>query len=242
MIQAVLMAGGKGTRLRPFTNILPKPLVPIGETSIIELVLRQLRHFGFDRILISVGHKAELIMAVIGDGGRLGVNVTYHYEAEPLGTIGSLRTMENLDDNFLVMNGDICTNLNFRELLRDHVASGATATVGTYARLEKIELGVLQIEGSERRIVGFEEKPTFRFLVSMGVNAFHRSVRELIPESRLFGFDDLMRVMIEKGVDVRSRLFAGEWHDIGRLDDYEEVIRLFEQNPGLYLPGGPPLA
>lgn len=115
-MQAVLMAGGKGTRLRPFTAVLPKPLVPIGDLSILEIVLRQLKHYGFKEIIISVGHKAELIMAVVGEGHRFGLKVRYYLEDKPLGTVGALARMENLDDNFLVMNGDICTDLNFMSL------------------------------------------------------------------------------------------------------------------------------
>lgn len=235
-MQAVLMAGGKGTRLRPFTAILPKPLVPIGEISILEMVLRQLRFYGFKNIIIAVGHKAELIMAVIGNGSRFGLDITYHYEEKSLGTIGALAYLNSLEDNFLVMNGDICTNLNFRKFLETHIKSNAAATVATYARREKIELGVLNVDESGRRIVGFQEKPTYDFLVSMGVNAFNRSIIDLIPKEKTFGFDDLMRKMLEMKIEIFSYRFDGLWHDIGRVDDYEKMLQDFNANSKVYLP------
>jgi len=237
-MQAVLMAGGKGTRLRPFTTILPKPLVPVGEIPILEMVLRQLRFYGFDRVCISVGHKAELVMAVIGDGKRLGLDVSYYHETQPLGTIGSLACIDDLEENFLVMNGDICTNLDFGEFLRAHVASGALATVSTFARREQIELGLVKVDGPDGKVVAFHEKPTYDFLVSMGVNAFQKTIRNLIPPARAFGFDALMLAMLDCGLDVRSRTFGGVWHDIGRVDDYDRMLQDFRDNPTVFLPEG----
>jgi NDP-sugar pyrophosphorylase family protein len=237
-MQAVLMAGGKGTRLQPFTAILPKPLVPIGDISILEMVLRQLQFYGFRKIIITVGHKAELVMAVVGDGNRFGIDIIYHNEEKPLGTIGALAYLEDLEDNFLVMNGDICTNLDFREFYNDHIKSGAMATIGAYARREKIELGVLTVEEYDQNIVGFQEKPTYDFLVSMGVNAFNKSIVSFVPKGKFFGFDDLMHKMLEKKVVVRSYLFGGLWHDIGRPDDYEKMLQDFKADPSAYLPDG----
>lgn len=237
-MQAVLMVGGKGMRLRPFTYILPKPLVPVGESSILELVLRQLRFFGIDEAILSVGHKAELIMAVVGDGKRFGMKISYHQEATPQGTIGALSAIEGLDENFLVMNGDICTNLDYSALFNAHVESGALATISTYRRLEKIELGVLSLAEGTDRIVGFAEKPVHNLLVSMGVNAFHHSVLDFIPRDTYFGFDHLMAALLKAGADVRSRLFEGTWHDIGRPDDYQRMLEDFEARPSHYLPHG----
>ena len=237
-MQAILMAGGKGTRLRPFTTVLPKPLVPIGEISILEMVLRQLRHNGFEKIIIAVGYKAELIMAVIGNGNRLGLDITYHRENKPLGTFGALAYIENLDENFLVMNGDICTNLNFKDFYDNHLKSGATATISTYSRHERIELGVLTVDEKNQAVKSFQEKPSYVFSVSMGVNAFKRSIVDIIPKGEFFGFDDLMHKMLEKNIDVRAYLFDGLWNDIGRLDDYEIMLQQFKDNPTAYLPQG----
>jgi NDP-sugar pyrophosphorylase family protein len=230
------MAGGKGTRLRPYTAVLPKPLVPVGDMSIIEMVLRQLKLYGFDSVKISVGHKAQLVMALVGDGSRFGLKVSYHQEEKPLGTVGALAEMQGLEESFLVMNGDVCTNLNFAELLKAHVASGALATIGTYQRKEKIELGVLDADPSGKTIVGFREKPVFDFLVSMGVNAFNRKIIDLIPRGEFFGFDSLMLKMLEKKVAIRSHLFTGIWSDIGRPDDYDKFCEDFEKNAKVYLP------
>lgn len=237
-MQAVLMVGGKGTRLRPFTHILPKPLVPVGESSILELVLRQLRFYGFEEAILSVGHKAELIMAVVGDGKRFGLKISYHQETTPQGTIGALSAMKGLDENFLVMNGDICTNLDYSKLLKAHANSGAIATISTYRRLEKIELGVLHVAPDTDRIVGFAEKPVHDLLVSMGVNAFRRSICDFIPHDTYFGFDHLMAALLKARADVRSRLFEGTWHDIGRPDDYQRMLEDFEARPSHYLPDG----
>jgi len=237
-MQAVLMAGGKGTRLRPFTAVLPKPLVPIGDIAVIEMVLRQLRYFGFRDIRISVGHKAELIMAVLGDGGRFGLKVTYHHEDSPLGTIGSLSQMPGLEENFLVMNGDICTNLRFNDIYDDHVRHGAMATIGTFQRREQIELGVMDLGEDGEHIVGFREKPTYDFFVSMGVNVFHRSVIDLIPKGTFFGFDSLMHKMLTNQTPIRSYPFKGRWLDIGRPDDYDKIYEEFQKSPSDYLPDG----
>jgi NDP-sugar pyrophosphorylase family protein len=237
-MQAVLMAGGKGTRLHPFTAILPKPLVPIGEISILEMVLCQLKYFGFRKIIIAVGHKAEIIMAVIGDGGRFGLDIVYHYEVEPLGTMGALAYLDGLEDNFLVMNGDICTNMDFGRFYNDHVRRGAMATIGTYARCEKMGLGVLTVDETDQKIVGFKEKPTYDLLVSMGVNALSKSIVDLVPKGEFFGFDDLMHKMLKEEMDVRSCRFDGLWHDIGLPDDYERMLRDFEGDPAAFLPEG----
>jgi NDP-sugar pyrophosphorylase family protein len=235
-VQAVIMAGGKGLRLRPLTTVLPKPLIPLGESSIIEMVMRQLRHFGFDDVVVAVGYKSELIMAVLGDGSRYGLNVRYHHEDEPLGTLGALASIADLRDHFLVMNGDICTNMDFGELLGEHRTSGALATVSAYLKKEQVALGVLDVDPESRRITGFREKPTYDFLVAMGVNAFSRSVLDLVPKGASFGFDDLMHSSLEKGLDVRHRLFEGLWYDIGHPHDYDRVLDEISKNANLFLP------
>ena len=235
-MHAILMAGGKGTRLRPYTAVLPKPLVPIGEMSILELVLKQLRHYNFSRVTICVGHKAELIMAVVGDGDRFGLSIDYVREERPLGTIGALKLVPDVGESFLVMNGDICTNLPFDVVLQEHVKAGSLATIATYRRREAIEFGVLDIDRETSRVVGFREKPIYDFSVCMGVNAFRRDVMTLIPDDQYFGFDMLLDRLLADHCDVRSYAFEGRWLDIGRVDDYERMIDDFAQNPKLYLP------
>ena len=177
-------------------------------------------------------------MAVIGDGSRFGVDVTYHLEKEPLGTVGALAEMTELEDNFLVMNGDICTNMPFNEIYEDHVRNKNSATVGTYGRNEKIELGVVNVNESGQYIVGFREKPQYDFLVSMGVNVFHRSIVKLIPRGQFYGFDMLMHRMIAEKIKIRSYRYDGLWLDIGRPDDYDKIFIEFQNKPTAFLPEG----
>jgi NDP-mannose synthase len=235
-MQVVMMCGGAGTRLRPYTAVLPKPLVPVGEMSIIEIVLRQLKLQGFDHVIVSVGHKAELIMAVIGDGKRLGLDIRHHREYEPLGTVGALAEMDGLEDSFLVLNGDVCTTLSFAKVCAHHQQSGALATIATYRRDEKLELGVMDIQ--DGRIVAFREKPVYSFHVSTGINVYRKEVLSYIPKGRPFGFDELMRALIADKADVRPYLFDEFWLDIGRPEDYSRVVDLFAADPDFFFPAG----
>lgn len=206
--------------------------------SILEMVLRQLRFYGFEEVIICVGHKAELIMAVIDTGQRYGVKVRYHVETEPRGTMGALSEVDGLAENFLVMNGDICTSLNFRNFYEHHIQMSSFATVGVCPRQERIELGVLELDESEGQIVGFQEKPTLNLWVSMGVNALSREAIELIPKGEYFGFDTLVGSILSKKLPLRAYVFRGLWLDIGRPDDYEKILQEFEANRGAYLPEG----
>jgi NDP-mannose synthase len=235
-MQVVMMCGGKGTRLRPYTAVLPKPLVPVGETSILEIVLRQLRSQGFERVTVSVGHKAELIMAVIGDGKRLGLDLRYHREYDPLGTVGALAEIPGLEENFLVLNGDVCTTLNFSKVCVHHEQSGALATIATCRRDEKLDLGVMDLENG--RVVGFREKPVYSFHVSTGINVYRRDILAYIPKGRPFGFDELMRALVSDRADVRPYLFDGFWLDIGCPEDYSRMVDLFASNPEFLFSAG----
>lgn len=237
-MQAILMAGGEGRRLRPITAVLPKPLVPLDDDlSVLEMVLRQLRHQGFDEVVLCVGYRAELVMAVVGDGGRFGLDVRFHREERPLGTVGALTELDGLHDEFLVMNGDICTDLHFGRLLRRHRDGGAPATVAAYSRREKLELGVLELDESGERLTGFREKPEHHFWVAMGVNAFRRDVLELIPPGEPFGFDQLMAALLDAEREVRIHPHDGFWLDIGRPDDYERILDEFPRRRAQLLPG-----
>jgi len=235
-MQAILMAGGEGRRLRPITAKLPKPLVPIGEISVLEMVLRQLRWYGFDNVTLCVGHRAELVMTVVGDGRRFGLEIRYHVEEQPLGTIGALARLEGLEDSFLVMNGDVCTDLDFRSLLEWHRSHGSPATVAACARRERLELGVLELDPGRGRLVGFKEKPDYEFWAAMGVNAFNTDILDLIPRGRPFGFDELMAAMLTRRVDVRVFTYGGFWLDIGRIDDYERILDEFPRRRTSLLP------
>ncbi len=218
-MRAVLLAGGKGTRLRPFTATIPKPIVPVGDFAIMEILLRQLARRGCDRVTVAVGHMAQLIMAYFGDGEKWGLEIDYSIEDEPLNTIGPLRLIDDLPDHFLVMNGDLLTDLDMSRLYSSHVESGAVGTIATYERDVKVDFGVLRCD-SDHRVTGFVEKPVEHFSVSMGIYAFSKEILGLIPEGRPFGFDELMLALIDRGLDLRAFPHDGYWLDIGRPEDY----------------------
>lgn len=233
---AVVLAGGKGTRLRPYTTTLPKPLVPIGdEFPILEIVLRQLALHGFISATIAIGHQGHLIKAFVGDGKQWGLQIDYAEEALPLGTIGPvLQILHRLPKYFLVMNGDILTDLNYGALMETHTESKAPITVATYRRDVHVDFGVLEVEGD--RIIGFREKPTLSYMVSMGVYAMSRTTLETYPLGP-FGFDTLMRDLVSRGADPRTYPFTGYWVDIGRPEDYDRANMEFDELRGSLLPG-----
>ncbi len=232
--RVVILAGGEGRRLRPYTWILPKPLVPIGDCSILEIVVRQLRRHGLSRITLAVGYRADLVMALMGDGSKFDVEIEYFVETEPLGTIGSLARIADLSATFLVMNGDVLTDLNYTDFLDFHAEKGGIATVATTQRHTSIEFGTIQC-GEDHRIVSFQEKPSFDYTVSMGVYAFEPRLLEFVPTDRYFGFDRLIHRLIGAGEQINAFPFGGHWLDIGRLDDYEEAIQEFEKHRSLYI-------
>jgi NDP-sugar pyrophosphorylase family protein len=235
-MRAVILAGGKGTRLRPFTTSFPKPLMPVGEIPILEIVLRQLARHGVKDVTMLTGHLAYLLEGYFSDGSALGLRIDYLHEDEPLGTAGPLRQLAGVvSDDFFVMNGDLLTDLDFSALMTTHKAGGCAVTVSTYSRAEKIELGVLQID-KQSHVVGYEEKPTLRYDVSMGVYAMAPGVLDRIPA----GFYDMPTLILDllaAGEPVNSVRHDGLWLDIGRPDDYDEANFLFKNHPDLFLPG-----
>lgn len=233
-MQAIILAGGKGRRLHPYTTVLPKPLMPIGDYPILEVILRQLGKCGFDDIIISTGYLGELIHAYLQGRNRPETPVRFSHESEPLGTIGPLHLIPDLEDTFLVMNGDILTDLNYRKLLDYHRERRALATIATYQRDTKIDFGVLERDG-QNKICGFREKPAYHFDVSMGIYVFQKEMLEFVPKDTPFGFDDLMYALTARGEPVYSYPHDGYWLDVGRPDDYERAVEEFEKNPGKFL-------
>lgn len=227
-------------RLRPYTTVLPKPLMPVGDRPILDIIVRQLRHQGFERLTIVTGHLAELIEAFFGDGERYGIAIDYFREDEPLGTVGALSLLEGLDDDFLVMNGDVLTDLAYGDFLAGHTASGAAASVAAHKREIQVSLGVLKFDDDEDadRLTGYIEKPTYDYEVSMGVYAFSpRAVEQIEPNKRL-DFPDLVLRLLEVGEVVRARRSENDyWLDIGRHDDYETAMDEFERMRDRFLPG-----
>lgn len=229
------MAGGKGTRLRPYTTIFPKPLVPIGDMPILEIILRQLAANGVCDITMAVGHLAELIQAFFNDGSKFGVKIDYSMEDKPLGTAGPLSLIKGLDSDFLVMNGDVLTTLPYAALVEKHKAEKATCTIAVHKRSVKIDLGVLELD-KVSTVQRYIEKPTYHYTVSMGIYVFSPSVMHFIEKDKYLDFPDLVKLLLKKGEKVYAYQSEDYWLDIGRHDDYQQAMEEFEANRHLFLP------
>jgi NDP-mannose synthase len=219
-LRAIILAGGKGRRLYPYTAVFPKPLMPLGDKPILEIVVGQLRKAGYDRLTFAVGHLASLIQAYFGDGTRFGVAIDYSMESEPLGTAGPLTLVDPPSDHFLVMNGDILTDLDYGGFAANHAASGAIGTVAVYRKPVEITLGVVEVS-EQGSVVGYSEKPTLHYLASTGIYCFHPRVLEHLEPAEYCDLPTLVLRLIERGETVRAHRFDGYWLDIGRPEDYE---------------------
>jgi NDP-sugar pyrophosphorylase family protein len=224
--RAVILAGGKGTRLKPYTISLPKPLVPVGEMPILEIIIRKLVEAGFDHITLTINHMAEIIKAFCGDGSKWGIKIDYSLENKPLSTMGPLKLIKDLPENFLVMNGDVLTDLDLREFYNFHCSQSNIFTVSGYVREQKVDYGVLECNANNQ-LVKFIEKPTNTYQVSMGVYMANKKILELIPTDTFYGFDHLMIDLINKGNPACVKVHDGYWLDIGRPDDYEKACEDF---------------
>ncbi len=228
-MRAIILAGGKGTRLRPYTTLIPKPLVPLGgKYSILEIIILQLREAGFLDITLAVNHLSHLIMAYFGDGSRLGVHISYSLEEGELSTIGPLTLIDDLPESFLVMNGDILCDLNYRAFFDAHLAAGSEISVAAFRRHVKVDFGVLGYNPSGK-LESFQEKPEYDFDVSMGIYCINRSVIQGLPRGQKYGFDNLMMDSLAANKSIDIRPFNGYWLDIGRPDDYEYADTNFNE-------------
>lgn len=222
-MNAVILAGGRGARLRPYTITIPKPLMPIGERPILEIVLRQLKAAGVERVTMAVNHMADILMAFFGDGEKFGIEIAYSVEDKPLGTVAPLTLIPDLPEHFIVMNGDLLTNLDYKDLYRAHLASNALLTIATYQRDSQIDFGVLKVDHEQKRVTAFDEKPVYHFDVSMGIYVFSRALLAQIPRQQSYGINDLALDMLRAGQTINAYPFDGYWLDIGRPDDYEQA-------------------
>lgn len=226
-VRAVVLAGGRGVRLRPLTSVLPKPLVPLGDKSMLEILLRRLKAFGFSDVTICTGYLAELIMAVCGDGSAYGLNISYSSEDQPLGTAAPLARIKDLSDVVIVMNGDLLTTLDFDKMIDFHIRSNADFTIGVYQRDVRIDFGVV-LSDEEGCFAGFNEKPTYHYEVSMGVNVINKDVIESIDPNQYLDMPDLIKRIHDRGGKVALYREDCYWLDIGRMDDYETAQEVYE--------------
>lgn len=227
--RAVILAGGKGTRLKPYTLSMPKPLVPIGDRPIIDIIITQLVKCGFTHVTITVNHLAEMIKEFCGDGSRWGINIDYSLEDKPLSTMGPLKLIPNLPENFLVINGDVLTNLDFGAFYSNHCSNNNIFTVSGFKRDHKVDYGVLETD-DYNNLIQFKEKPVLHYKVSMGVYMLNKKCIDIIPEDVFYGFDHLMLELIERKTPAVINMFDGYWLDIGRPEDYEQACEDYEQN------------
>jgi len=226
-MKAVILAGGKGTRLAPYTNILPKPLMPIGDRPILEVLLRQMKSAGINEAVLTVGHLAGLMEAFFQDGKQFGLKIRYSYEDIPLGTAGPLALVNDLKDTFVVSNGDVLTTLDISKLVEFHRAQRSIATIAMHHRRVKINLGVIKCNGGHE-ITGYEEKPSIDYMVSMGIYVFEPAVLKYIPKNQYLDFPDLVKIMLAAGEKVCGYEFDGYWQDLGNPGDYHQAQQDFE--------------
>jgi NDP-sugar pyrophosphorylase family protein len=231
-MRAVVLAGGLGMRLRPYTTILPKPLLPVGDRPILEIILRQLADAGFKKVDLCVGHLGELIRAYFSEGATLptDLKLDWHWEPdEPLGTAGALRVVPGLDGTFLVMNGDILTTLDYGALISHHARSDAALTIAVQSRRVEVDLGVLEL--ADERVTGFREKPTLGYDVSMGVYAYEARALQHMPDGPC-QFPDLVLRLLDAGEVVSAYRSQDDWFDIGTVGEYERAVAEVERRGG----------
>ena len=239
-MQAVILAGGKGTRLVPYTTIFPKPMLPVGEMPIIEIIIKQLSYYGFKEIIISLGYLGHFIEMYFNDDSRIPEGVTIHYvrETKPLGTAGSISLIDNLDEDFLVINGDILTSMNFLDMYDYHKKKNAALTIAMAVKKHKVDLGVLQFDESYR-ITDFNEKPTYTFYDNMGIYIYNRSVVSQIERNKRLDLNVLVLNLIEKQKNIYGFLSKEPyyWIDMGKHGDYELANSEFELHKDEFLKG-----
>ena len=234
-MKAVILAGGKGTRLAPYTHILPKPMMPVGDRAILEVILDQLSRAGIKDITLAVGHLASLMQAYFGDGSSYNLKIRYAYEENPLGTAGPLAFVDGLTETFLVSNGDVMTLLDINQLIAYHKEQGAVCTIAIHQRTHQINLGVIEHPEGSCLVTGYIEKPTQNYLVSMGIYIFEPKVLEYIPKGEYLDFPNLVKMLLEVNEKVICFPFDGYWRDLGNQDDYIAANEDFEKMRSQFL-------
>ena len=226
-MKALIMAGGKGTRLRPLTYAIPKPLLPVGRKPILEIIIEQLRDSGFTEIILTVEHRAELIKAYFRDEEMFGVKITYIDEKGPSGTAGSVKLIEGMvDEPFITMNGDLLTKLNFKDMYTAHIDSSAELTVGVKDHTIKLPYGLIYVQNGE--VKGIKEKPDLAFRINAGIYVLSPSALDVIPRGEFFDMPDAIQCLIHQGRKVAYYDIKEYWRDIGQMEDYQQVVNGIE--------------
>jgi len=233
-MQAVILAGGKGTRLSPYTTVLPKPLVPVGEYPVLEILIRQLKKHGIKELIISTGHLAQLIEAYFGNGKKFGVDIRYVREVKPLNTAGAIGIIDGLKDNFIVMNGDILTTLDYKKLFQYHIRKKSIATIGTIKRPVKDDYGVI-ITDKKLELKNYIEKPTHIYRVSLGVYVLNAQCLEYIKKGEAISMPELFLKMKKHKEKIQCYNSKDYWLDIGNLEDFKKAQEEFKKNKRRFL-------
>ncbi len=235
-MKAVILAGGRGTRLAPYTYVLPKPMMPIGDRTILEILLRQIKRAGINQVVLTVGHQAGLMQAFFQDGAQFDLDITYSYEATPLGTAGPLALVPGLEETFLVSNGDVLTLLNINDFVVFHQQHGGICTIAMHERQLKVNLGVIEQDANSFHVTGYQEKPVLDYKVSMGMYIFEPEVLNYIPQGGYLDFPDLVNQLLDAGEKVIGYPFKGYWMDLGNHEDYTQANKDFDQMRSHFLP------
>ncbi len=238
-MQALILAGGKGTRLRPYTTVLPKPLMPIGDIPILEIILRQLKFSGVDSVILAVGYMHHLFESFFQNGERYGLSISYSFEDKPLGTAGPIAlAMDRLEEDFLVMNGDLLTTLDYSALFQKHIDTKSAGTISLHRRTVNIDYGVVDYD-ENNCLLGYKEKPSYNYDVSMGINVLNKqAISDIVRPGEYLDIPNLMTQLTESGKRVGCYQQECEWLDIGRIDDYQQATDIFESNRSLFLKDG----
>jgi NDP-sugar pyrophosphorylase family protein len=235
-MKAIILAGGRGTRLAPFTYVLPKPMMPVGDKAILEILLRQMRAAGINHVVLTVGHLAGLMQAFFQDGKQYDLDITYSFEPEPLGTAGPLSLIPGLDQTFLVSNGDVLTTLDINHFFEFHHQKGGICTIAMHERKVKIDLGIIERNQDDFQVTDYIEKPTLDYSVSMGMYIFEPEVLKYIPQGKYLDFPDLVHKLLDAGRKVVGYPFEGYWMDLGNPEDYAQANIDFERMRTQFLP------
>jgi NDP-sugar pyrophosphorylase family protein len=237
-MKAIVMAGGKGSRLHPYSALFPKPLMPVGEMPVLELLLRQLKQAGVEEAFLAVNHLRHLIEAFFGDGSRMGLRLRYTVEDKPLGTAGPIgAVLDQLGKQFVMTNGDLLTTLDISTMIRFHREHEADATMGVYPREVKIEFGLVDVD-SQMRLLDYREKPSYRHLVSMGIYVLNAAaVRGYIEPNTHLDMPDLLQKLVRAGREVRCFQAECFWLDIGSPQDFARAQEIYAENPQVFLGG-----